>query len=392
MAKNYNKKSTKIITSIFAFIIGVIIGGVSVIYLSLPSSYSIPSTIKVNADSSVSSDINVESIKSADLSIHFMELGNKYTGDSTLIKVGNTEVLVDAGSRSDSVGTLKKYIDNYCTDGKLEYVIVTHAHQDHYAGFSTGKDTQSIFDLYNIGTIVQFAKTNQSETSTLMSNFLREESEVKSRCGTKVYTALESYNNTDGASRTIYLNESKTISINFLYQGFYKESATTENNYSVCFLLNQNNSHYYLFTGDLEAIGEKSLVNNNTLPVVDVYKAGHHGSKTSSSNELLSVIKPKNICVCCCAGSSEYTSVNDNQFPTQTFINNVSTYTNCVYVTSLCVDYNQGKFTSMNGNIVVYCNDIDSSVSLSFSNNTIKLKDTDWFKNNREVPSAWLST
>lgn len=64
-----------------------------------------------------------------------LELGNKYTGDCTLIKVGDTEILVDAGSRQSSAKTITEYVSRYCTDGVLEYVIATHADQDHIAGF-----------------------------------------------------------------------------------------------------------------------------------------------------------------------------------------------------------------------------------------------------------------
>lgn len=35
---------------------------------------------------------------SGDLQIHFMELGNNYTGDSIYIKAGETDILIDAGS------------------------------------------------------------------------------------------------------------------------------------------------------------------------------------------------------------------------------------------------------------------------------------------------------
>ena len=112
-------------------------------------------------------DIDVDEV---DLSIHFLELGNKYTGDCTLIKVGNVEVLIDCGSKSSSVSTVANYINEFCTDGKLEYVIVTHAHQDHYAGFATGENMDSIFDLFECGTIIDFAQTNQKSTATLFKN------------------------------------------------------------------------------------------------------------------------------------------------------------------------------------------------------------------------------
>ena len=74
-------------------------------------------------------------IETGELSIHFLELGNKYTGDCTLIKIGDTEVLIDAGSRKGSAETLVPAVSEYCTDGVLEYVIATHADQDHIAAF-----------------------------------------------------------------------------------------------------------------------------------------------------------------------------------------------------------------------------------------------------------------
>ena len=74
--------------------------------------------------------------KPLDLSIHFMELGNKATGDSIYIKAGDTDILIDAGSVESSTNTTSEYIKQYCTDNILEYVIVTHADSDHIAGFA----------------------------------------------------------------------------------------------------------------------------------------------------------------------------------------------------------------------------------------------------------------
>ncbi|HWO97947.1 MAG TPA: DNA internalization-related competence protein ComEC/Rec2 [Bacillus sp. (in: firmicutes)] len=49
----------------------------------------------------------------------------------------------------------------------------------------------------------------------------------------------------------------------------------------------------WLFTGDLELKGEEQLLKNFPALRVDVLKAGHHGSKTSTSSLLLDHIKPK---------------------------------------------------------------------------------------------------
>lgn len=49
----------------------------------------------------------------------------------------------------------------------------------------------------------------------------------------------------------------------------------------------------FLFTGDLEEAGESSLIEHYPQLPVDVLKAGHHGSKGSSSEVFLDHIQPK---------------------------------------------------------------------------------------------------
>ncbi len=357
-----------------------------------------------NQPTDISSEYyDVNSISSAELSIHFLELGNKYTGDSIFIKAGDTDILIDAGSRKNSAATLSNYIDLYCTDGTLEYVIATHADQDHIAGF-VGSSGQGIFDKYQCNNIIDFNLSNKelkndSGNKTLYSQYLDKRNELVAQ-GTNHYSALDCYNNANGASRVYQLCD--TVEMEILYNYFYEHKSSDENNYSVCLLIRQfvdgynfdnrndpNNAEYtknYLFTGDLEIEGEQYLVEYNTLPQVELFKAGHHGSKTSSNDCLLEVIKPKVVCVCCCAGSDEYTSNTQNQFPTQAMIDRVAAYTDAVYVTSIANDTEKG-FQSFNGNIVYTCS--GGKVTMYFSESDVKLKDSDWFKNNRTCPMSW---
>ncbi len=314
-----------------------------------------------------------------DLSIHFLEVGNKYTGDCTLIKVGNTEVLIDAGSRKGSAATIVPYIQQYCTDGVLEYVIATHAHQDHIAGFVGTTTDDGVFESFVCETIIDFPLTDA--TSGIYNDYVSlRDAEVQS--GAKHYTALECWNNANGASRSYTLAEG--ITMNFLYQEFYEVEASDENDYSVCMLLSQGSNHY-LFTGDLEGHGEKSLVESNDLPDCVLFKGGHHGSPTSNTTELLSVIKPDIVCVCCCCGSDEYTDNVANMFPSQAFVDRVAPYTDKVYVTTMVTE--DDGYQSMNGNIVVTSD--GTSVSINCTNNNILFKDTEWFSKNRTMPDAW---
>ena len=140
-----------------------------------------------------------------------------------------------------------------------------------------------------------------------------------------------------------------------------------------------------LITGDMSGSTEKRLIGRYDLPDIEVLMAGHHGSKTSSNDVLLSEITPEVVCVCCCAGSSEYTSTKNNQFPTQAMIDRVAKYTKNIYVTTLSLDGTTDKFGPMNGEIAVLSD--GKAFSVHGSNNDTILMETDWFKANRRWPS-----
>lgn len=316
-----------------------------------------------------------QTVVSGELSIHFLELGNKYTGDSVYIKAGDTDILIDAGSRGNSADDIALYLSDYVTDNTLEYVIATHAHQDHIAGFVGTSSIPGIFDAFVCEVIIDFPMTNA--TSKVYQNYV-EKRDAEIAAGATHYTALECYNNINGAKRTYTISEG--IELEILYNYYYENKTSNENEYSVCTMINQGSKHF-LFTGDLEEEGEEKLIEYNDLPKVEVFNAGHHGSYTATSKALLDVIDPEIICVCCCAGSDEYTKNPDNMFPAQAFVSRVCNYTDQIYVTSV-VDSSDKGYTSLNGNIVIVSNTTGTSVNCS-NNNTI-LKETEWFKKNRK--------
>ncbi len=323
--------------------------------------------------------INVTAVEP--IQINFLELGNKYTGDSIYIKAGNTDILIDAGSQKNSATAISNYVDQYCTDGVLEYVISTHAHEDHIAGFVGSKSDTGIFYKYKIDTLIDFPLTES--TSQLYKDYVDiRTSKISSGDIKHHYTALECWNNFNGAKRSYDIAAGTTLDI--LYQKYYETSAkNNENNYSVCAMINHGENHY-LFTGDLEKDGEESLIASNSLPEVTLFKAAHHGSYTANSDDLLKIIKPKNIVVCCSAGNTKYTEVALNTFPSQNAINTMSKYTDKIYVTT--VDYGD-SYGPLNGTIKFVC-EKGSDYKITGSNNSTILKDTEWFKNNRTWPTA----
>ena len=314
-------------------------------------------------------------VNAGDAKIHVMTLGNKYAGDCILIQTESTDILVDAGSKASSVSAITNYINSYVTDGKLEYVIATHAHEDHIACFAINDG--SLFDLYECEVIIDFPRTNS--TSATYTRY-QSERDAEIAAGAEHYTALDCIESGQ-TSYTIGKNTTLEILDNY----YYTHNSSSENNYSVCFVIRQG-TKTFLFTGDLEENGEEWLVENNNIGEVEFYKAGHHGSNTSSSVALLSVIKPKYVAVSCVAGTSEYTDTEENKFPTQQFIDNIAPYTNKVYVTSQ-ISTNAAGYEDMNGNIILLSTKSETSVNCS-NNNTL-LKDTEWFAAKRTMPTAW---
>lgn len=371
-----------------------------------------------------------------DFQIHFMMLGNDAAGDSIYIKAGDTDILIDAGSEVSSYETTSAYIDKYCTDGKLEYVIATHGDSDHIAAFP------KLLDHYETGIIINNHRTTKTtSTYTNMVNAFNKEVEN----GAKWYSVEDCYNNANGGSREYKLSDSVTMTI--LYNYYYFNEASDENDYSVVTLFTYESvgiKKYFFLGGDLEKSGEEKLAafydgstSEKTLPTVQLYKAGHHGSKTSSNDVLLNILQPEMCVVCCCCGTNEYTNITENQFPTQQFIDRIAKWTDSVYVTSIYDSYTietntnsssykgvasggqyikTSGFKPMNGNIIVSSGLVtlpssvegmsegvpDVAIGLACSNNTTKLKDSDWMKTKvtidgveryvRTMPSQWASS
>lgn len=322
------------------------------------------------------------------LEIHFPELGNSHAGDCIYIKAGDNDILIDGGSTYSSVKTIQDYLSDYVTDGVLEYVIVTHAHEDHYACFAGSSTYDSLFDLYKCETIIDFAQTTAAtKERKIYQNYQKQLAEAIEE-GATHYTAAECI--TEGHSE---FDLGYGITLTILDSYYYYNVSKSENDHSVCSMITYGEDSF-LFLGDLEgdtatnnSKAEQYLIEMNDLPEVTLYKASHHGSNTSSSEALLSVIRPEIVVFPCVAGSPEYTKVNENMFPTQQTINTVSVYTAQVYVTSLYDENAPGKVTSMNGNIVIRSDGVNVTVNCSASDTL--LRDTDWFRENRDCPDAW---
>ncbi|MDD5884758.1 MAG: MBL fold metallo-hydrolase [Erysipelotrichaceae bacterium] len=366
------------------------------------------------------------------ISFHFIEQDVPNSGDVIFVQAGDNDILIDGGAKPSVAQTVIHYLDenHLVTDGKLEYVVATHAHQDHLAGLYGVVDKNEpsgrngLLYHYEVGTIIDFSYYNISSFCHL-NDWTSESEEFRAaRTNKDVTSVYESYLKareyavSKGATHYLAKDLShegnnwkttlgKGLEMELLYQFFYDHTRdevktldpsyspsrfSDQNDCSVSLLFSQG-SHHFLLTGDSEEYAEASLVKSNHLPKCDLFKAGHHGSYTASGDALLDVIDPDLIVCCACAGNTEYASNLSHTFPAQEAIDRFAKHTDRVYVTTLGnPDDPSDKVTHspMNGNVVVLY-DGKGKENVTFSHNDLKLKDTVWFQKNRKCPTAWAA-
>lgn len=201
-----------------------------------------------------------------ELKVHFLDVGQ---GDCTLVQCGEHAMLIDAGE-NDSGTKIQAYLNSQGVT-KLDYVIGTHPDSDHIGGLDV------ILYKFDCGTV-------------LMPDFKKDTKTYRD-----VLAAMESkrYRNTlplPGAEYELGEAVFTIIAPNGTYE--------TANDNSIGLLLRYG-ERTFLFTGDAEEEAEEDLVANGMDIDCDVYQAGHHGSKTSSSEALLNAASPAYAVISC---------------------------------------------------------------------------------------------
>lgn len=195
------------------------------------------------------------------LRVHFIDVGQ---ADSILIQQGNENMLIDAGNNDDEE-TLKNYLGNLGIT-EFKYVVGTHAHEDHIGSLDY------IMNSFKVGKIY-FPKTTSS-TKTFQ-NLVKA---VQNKGMQFTAPAVGETFNLGEAECTILAPNSSR----------YDDA----NNYSIVIKIEYGNTSF-LFTGDAEDVSEKEMLKNGLDLKADVLKAGHHGSKSSSTHKFLDAVNPK---------------------------------------------------------------------------------------------------
>ena len=207
------------------------------------------------------------------LQIYFIDVGQ---GDSTLIITPQRKtILIDGGGDVEyDIGknTLLPYLLSRRIN-KLDYIICSHFDTDHVGGI-----------LYLLKEI-QVRKVIIGKQYEINDNYEEFKEIVKSK-KIQVETVIEGKK----------INIEKDLYFDILWPSDSQEVSknSINNNALVCKLNYRKFS--LIFTGDIEEEAEKILVSkykNTNILKSTILKVGHHGSKTSSTQEFLQAVNPQ---------------------------------------------------------------------------------------------------
>ncbi|MBP3379349.1 MAG: MBL fold metallo-hydrolase [Ruminococcus sp.] len=241
--------------------------------------------------------------KTADgsLSVHYIDVGQ---GDAVYISCGDKNMLIDSGevSQGDAVCA---YLREQGVES-LDYVIGTHPHSDHMGGMA------AVVQSFDIGEFIMPHLADEDFPATKYFERFLDAAEEKDLNITEAKLGMK-----------VPFGDAQWEII-----APVEETYGNTNNYSVGIILRYGESSF-IFTGDAEKQAEEQILESYPLRHIDVYKTGHHGSDTSSSEKFLEAISPDYAVISCGEG-------NSYGHPDDVTMEKLEKYTDKIYRTDLC--------------------------------------------------------
>ena len=219
--------------------------------------------------------VNVVTSINRPLRVYFIDVGQ---GDSTLICTPNNKtILIDGGGseNSTSFDVGKQILLPYLLDrriNKIDYMMISHFDSDHVGGLLY------VLDKIKVRHVI-IAKQGQ-----ISSNYEQFKKIIKKK---KIDVIVAKGGDKIQISKDIYFD------ILFPENNLIKENVLNNNSILAKFCYKDFSM---LFTGDIEKIAEEQIVDlykNTNILNSTILKVAHHGSKTSSIEQILDKIKPK---------------------------------------------------------------------------------------------------
>ena len=199
------------------------------------------------------------------LKVHFIDVGQ---ADAALLISGDSAMLIDGGNVGDS-SRIYSYLDRLGIS-HLDYIVGTHAHEDHMGGLSGALQKASVGVIYAPRTEndAKFYQSFKSKVASAGKSITHPNSGTSFNLGScSVELYCPTYENEDDLNNTSIITK------------------------VVC------GDASFLFTGDAEYSEEYDIISQGYDLSATVLKAGHHGSDTSSSYQFLREVMPEYVVI-----------------------------------------------------------------------------------------------
>ena len=249
MAKRRKKKINKIIYLVILLFLAFLMTYEPDVYKKLE-------TFVLGSDNSIKEEYTIPS--DGNLNVYFIDVGQ---ADCILVNLGDKNMLIDAGNNEDGA-KLVKYIKSLGIK-KFNYVIGTHAHEDHIGGMD---DIINNFEIENffMPDVVTTTKTFEDVLDSL------ENKKVKFQ--------------TPSIGDTFNMD---SLGVKVLHVGNDK----TDLNGTSIVIKAQYGKISFMFTGDATSDVENKIKDMDLSSTV--LKVAHHGSKYSTTATFLNKVNPE---------------------------------------------------------------------------------------------------
>lgn len=194
----------------------------------------------------------------SDMEVHFIDVGQ---ADAALILCGGQAMLIDGGNAGDS-SLLYAYLKKLNIT-HLNYIIATHAHEDHVGGLAGALSYATVGTVYCPVTAYESKEFDDFKHYALKSN-----AEIT------VPSIGDRFELGNAVVEVLGLN------------------AGTKVNDSSIILKVTHGEISFLFTGDAEREAEQAVLNSGCDLSSTVLKVGHHGSADSTTYPFLREVMP----------------------------------------------------------------------------------------------------
>lgn len=266
-----------------------------------------------------------------ELQIHFMDVGQ---GDGILILFPDgRDMLIDCANYNNSStvrGEILDYMDDYVTDGQLDYLMLTHCDSDHVYFMDEVLEEYQVDNVFMPNVLATHDKVAEADIPQERLALFTDEDTVDTACYADFFIAAltepdctvtlnvdadEDSNSvviTDGERQSDGTYDGATYMLTFYCPTaeYYAESdlssAEEKNAISPIGVLEYNGFRIVL-TGDSNEINEPTFVDRIGGQLdCDVLKVGHHGSETSSTEEFLDAIDCEYAVISCNAAGNTF--------------------------------------------------------------------------------------